>query len=890
MQTVHLVPHTHWDREWYFTAAQSKALLLETLAAVLDELESGSLPCFVLDGQTSLLEDYLGFAPEDRDRIASLVAAGRLRIGPWYTQTDQCVVGGESIVRNLLYGIRDARAFGGHMAVGYVPDSFGQTAQLPQILAGFGISRCVFGRGLWEGVSARSEFEWAAADGSRVTTAVLLGGYAGVKGMPEGDDMPQRRLAQIDGHAQFMRRFNTTDHTLVMAGNDQQPWDPRLPAVLEAANQRQQAVRYRLGDLESFFEVLDRDASLATVRGEMLAGKYGRIHRGIYSTRYDIKKANADAENLIARHLEPVLCIGWALGMRYPHGLLEKAWKQLFKSQAHDSIGCCNSDEVNRVVLQRLQAAQQTCRQALELRMRQIAQQIRPGRDGEKLVVFNTLPAVRSTLVEAVLVATSEHAEDLRLRDEHGRACAFQSLGAEAVPLSQLVQDLEAALEPGESGDPLLYRHRLLVDAGELPALGYKTLYLQTGPGAKPCRAEAVDGAAAIGNEHLRVTVGADGTLALAELAGGRTLDGLLELVDGGDDGDSYDFSPPREDWRISTRGQRPRIQVKQGPLRSTMTLDYELVLPADLAARASGAAEVTMPVRVKLGLDRGSDRLDVAVELDNTVRDHRLQAVFRTGLGPDVSYADQPFGMLERPSRPPELREWRTAKWTSKPVPLYPMQACVALADGTHSLALLTDGIREYEIDEAEPGTVALTLFRSVGRMGKPDLEYRPGRLSGMPLATADAQLQGPLAFRFAIRLFAGRPQQAAGDAARYLAAPLAFHLGRHHKFSINRGPRDLPPDFSLAALHGPLVVAAVKKAEDRDACLVRAFNPDAQAVSGARLEAVAVPPDDAVVRAVNLNEEPLGTAVLDGGRWAGPIAPQQIVTFMLEREGPAA
>ncbi|MCW8926173.1 MAG: hypothetical protein OQJ84_07955, partial [Xanthomonadales bacterium] len=163
---VILVPHTHWDREWYFTTRQSKVLLLESLAVVLDELEAGRLPVFVLDGQTSLLEDYLQNAPYERERIARLVSGGKLKIGPWYSQTDQCVVGAESIVRNLLYGIRDCREFGGHMEIGYVPDSFGQTEQLPQILAGFGLKRCVFWRGWWEGIHEATEFEWASRDGS----------------------------------------------------------------------------------------------------------------------------------------------------------------------------------------------------------------------------------------------------------------------------------------------------------------------------------------------------------------------------------------------------------------------------------------------------------------------------------------------------------------------------------------------------------------------------------------------------------------------------------------------------------------------------------------------------------------------------------------------------
>lgn len=102
---VHVVPHFHWDREWYFTAEESKILLVNDMEEVLTMLETREdYPYFVLDGQTSVLEDYFSVSPENRERVRELVQRGKLIIGPWYTQTDEMVVGGESIVRNLLYG------------------------------------------------------------------------------------------------------------------------------------------------------------------------------------------------------------------------------------------------------------------------------------------------------------------------------------------------------------------------------------------------------------------------------------------------------------------------------------------------------------------------------------------------------------------------------------------------------------------------------------------------------------------------------------------------------------------------------------------------------------------------------------------------------------------
>ena len=122
------------------------------MAEILDMLEHNQdYPCYVLDGQSVVLEDYLSAVPQNKERIANLVAQGRLKIGPWYTQTDEMVVGGESIVRNLLYGKLDCDKFGSRMMIGYLPDSFGQSAAMPKILKGFGIEKSLF----WRGYSQR---------------------------------------------------------------------------------------------------------------------------------------------------------------------------------------------------------------------------------------------------------------------------------------------------------------------------------------------------------------------------------------------------------------------------------------------------------------------------------------------------------------------------------------------------------------------------------------------------------------------------------------------------------------------------------------------------------------------------------------------------------------
>ena len=137
-RTFVVVPHTHWDREWYLPFEAFRARLVRMMDALLALLDRDpEYKHFVLDGQTIPLDDYLEIRPERRADIERLVKAGRLLIGPGYVLPDEFLIGGESHIRNLQFGLRSATAYGGAMMVGYSPDAFGHIAHLPAILRGF---------------------------------------------------------------------------------------------------------------------------------------------------------------------------------------------------------------------------------------------------------------------------------------------------------------------------------------------------------------------------------------------------------------------------------------------------------------------------------------------------------------------------------------------------------------------------------------------------------------------------------------------------------------------------------------------------------------------------------------------------------------------------------
>lgn len=266
---VHLTPHMHWDREWYFTTEASRILLVNNMAEILDRLENDAdYPFYVMDGQTAILEDYFAVCPENRPRVKALARAGKLIIGPWYTQTDTMVVSGESILRNLLYGMRDCREFGEPMKIGYLPDSFSMSSQLPHIFNGFGLQHAMF----WRGCSERhgtdkTEFRWQSNDGSEVTVQVLPLGYAIGKYLPENEEALRERL---DKYLPVLEAASLTGDILLPNGHDQMPLQQNIFTIMEMLRRIYPQRSFQLSRFEEIFERIDViKPQLALLRGNL---------------------------------------------------------------------------------------------------------------------------------------------------------------------------------------------------------------------------------------------------------------------------------------------------------------------------------------------------------------------------------------------------------------------------------------------------------------------------------------------------------------------------------------------------------------------------------------------------------------------------------------------
>src|SRR6266576_310803 len=493
-----LVPHTHWDREWYQTFQQFRMRLVHAIDRLLDILDHDpTFTHFMLDGQTIVLDDYLEVRPEYAERLKNHIRSGRIQVGPWYLQPDEFLVSGESLVRNLQIGLRQAAEYGEPMRAGYVPDCFGHIAQLPQILRGFDIDNAVFWRGVG-GEAHKSEFYWAAPDGTQVLVIFLAGGmgYSNARDMPL---VPEEFAARVELLTAPLLLMATTNTLLFMNGSDHLEPQDGLPQTIETANtllahinpehekllrhyghleldgqvKRVDSIHIRIGTLPQYIEAVQQQiehspaTSLQVLNGEMRSSQYSHLLPSVLSTRMWIKQQNTATEHLLERWVEPLTIWAWKLGAPYPKGSVRLAWKYLLQNHPHDSICGCSIDQVHRENAIRFTQSQQVAEGALAQAMHSIiaatdtAAPFATTHTSHKpvpIVVFNPAPGPRTEAVQAV-VQFPGSLQNAVIIDERGEHMSYsvvkrwrQEIGSMPVPRETIAAGvaLAGAQAPGE--------------------------------------------------------------------------------------------------------------------------------------------------------------------------------------------------------------------------------------------------------------------------------------------------------------------------------------------------------------------------------------------------------------------------------------------------------
>jgi alpha-mannosidase len=935
--TVFVIPHTHWDREWYATYQQFRVRLVHVMDALLNLLERDpSYTHFNLDAQTVVLQDYLEIRPEKCASLKKVVRERRLGVGPWYVLPDEFLVSGEALVRNLLLGHRIAGEFGHVQKVGYIPDTFGHISQLPQILQGFGIPFAMHLRGLDEG-NLKSELWWQSPDGSRVLLRHLPTnlGYANASSLAEN---VQEAASDLRTFARYETHRAATSVLLALNGVDHLPAREDLPAIIAAAEKRYgDEFHFQQASLEEYFDALVKalgDQPLQTVFGELrdanrTPGRDNRLVPHILSSRIYNKMQNERAQTFLERWVEPWSAITWLEGEEYPGAFLWKAWEWLLKNHPHDSIGGCSIDAVHAQMETRFAWASEIAGEILGESFELLTRRIDLSglkEDEAALVVFNGLPwpleggitlwdFFLGRLAMQRLTPPSKEGEgapDMEAPNLYRRRVLQQWYGDPPIlpdpnfrglrirrldggdPLPVQVESISRShvLRPLVSG-PASERRGACVRASfmaDLPSFGYQVYAVA--PLVNPNKPEIVAHPHnVLENEHLLVQIAPNGTFSIEEKASGLFYHDQGYFEDGGDCGDGYNYSYPLEDRLENTLGYAPRIsRLANGPAVQRTRIDYELSLPESLDAsgRRRSETRLSCPLSVTLALAQGSPRLDLEVSFDNHARDHRLRMVFPSDVNTQVSNASAQFDVV---SHPVKVMPVPQDAWVEDAPTTFPQQDWVDLSDGKRGLCLIVQGLPEYEVFDTDRHELAVTLLRAVGYLGAGYDMQTASVGAGPHIATPEAQIQRNLTFSLSVLPHRGSWDKAEvwRQALTFNNPPRAFTTGME-KIRLASAPEAQPAERSFLSVSGRnVILSSVKKAEVGEALVVRLYNP-----SDDRTEAlIQLPSQLAGIQLAGLDEQPLPSTDAQvasvheaGGQVRVSLTPRKVVTLRMERK----
>ena len=826
---------------------------------------------FHLDSQTIPIQDYLEVRPEREESIRKYVSEGRLAIGPWFCLPDEFCVGGESLIRNLLLGHRIARRFGKVSKTGYSPFSWGQISQMPQIYRGFGIDFAAFYRGINTMVAPRSEIIWEGPDGSQLVVSRLgclprcnVWYVVQRPAYHNERDVNNRVMSWRRGHGPFKfvdraycdldfqyahPRFEyfkeriaeqaqqavdeqnddwSTVHRFWSCGHDSSCPDIREMQMIADCNDA-------LGETADVFHSAfvdfqegvcgDVSSDLPVVKGEMrhcfTKGSSGVLFGAIISARMDIKQDNFRTECALTNYAEPLAVFAALLGAPYPQGFVDSAYGWLLQNHGHDSIGGCGRDIVSEDMLYRSRQAREIGSCIVERAMLDIAGSIdlsQYGYEDMALVVFNPAPFTRTEVISSTIEIPLEwNCDSFEILNEKREKITIQFCDKVAphYPIVQSSNDC-ANVFP-------MARHYIRAEFEGIPGMGYRTFFVRPVEMPKlPQPKTMLTSPQAMENEHLAVTVNANGTLTVRDKKTGRLFEGLGYFRDSSEIGNPWEhYSAPNESVYTTLSEKALIALVRDGELETSFRVTINWALPVGRTEDDKARSERLKPYKIvnTVTLRRGQPWVEVVTDVNNNVEDHHLQVSFPTGITSDKVMVQGQFDVIERSVKTPDY-----SLYEEQPQTEHPMNSFIDVSDEQTGLALLNEGLKAYQADDDPANTVSLTLLRCF-----PLRICVTREMTDYSRTDKGSQCLGKQSFRYAIMPHGGQWEEAQiwQAAERFNLPFVAGQIG-----PTKQGTESLSKSF-LEVRPETLHVSTIKRSENGKGWVTRLFNPSCRAIS---------------------------------------------------------
>jgi alpha-mannosidase len=652
----HAVGHAHIDTAWLWPLRETKRKCVRSFSNVLRVMERYPDFYFLCSQaqQYAYIEEK---SPELFKQIADRVAEGRWEPGgAMWIEPDANIISGESLVRQILHGERYWRSkFGerGKQHHVYLPDTFGFSAALPQIMKLAGLDTFITNKMSWNAVNTfpHTHFVWRGIDGSEVLAHCTPGHDYNASNTPKelrrGEANHKNKDLRADigvvtdqpgvsAPARWLQPFGFGD-----GGGGPTDWTVEF-ATLSADCDG--LPRVKLGRADEFCAALHADRAVLRARGEdfpsWVGELYLELHRGVLTTQAWIKEANRRAEEEL-RLAEALSFAAPAAASAPPRDKLDKAWKLLLLNQFHDiipgsSIGWVYDDA---------------------------------RRDMEH--VRRTAHGITKKAIPAWCSAVGSDAEN-----------AIVVLNQCSQPRGGVVE-----IDDGE-----------LAFARPVPAMGVAVVDLDAPPGCVPVNVELLAGGGTrLSNGIITATIDDHGhVISLARVGGrdvcraGEPMNTLTLFEDRPVMYDAWEIEHYAEQKPMPALGKaKAKPEVSRTPLRADITFTHTF----------GEASEITQIVR----LDAGAESLHIRTHTDWNESRRLLRATFPTSILCERATSEIQFGHVQRPTH--RNTSWDAARFESV------AHRWVDLAEPGRGVSIINDCKYGHS---AHNGTIGMSLLRS--------------------------------------------------------------------------------------------------------------------------------------------------------------------------------
>jgi len=536
------------------------------------------------------------------------------------------------------------------------------------------------------------------------------------------------------------------DHVLALNMEDNAiPYAP-LPRMIEAINKVIDGAVIKQSTLDEYvdaaIEVFEKQEKQRVHNGEL---RFTSIEHGFngllgmtQSNRPKLKIMNERAETELICVAEPLSSLAAMHGWEYPMAIMDNAWKNLLWNHPHDSLCGAAVDQAHEDMLTRFTAARSTAREVSRKAIESLWKRIdfssfQP--DDLTLTVFNPTGMKRSGVQLVVIDIPRDIADSggvdpvtgigaaqpkksgpvsyqyFDILDGNGAKVPFETLSREEIHM-RIERELDTAVNfPAE-------RVRVLMNVAVDP-LGYRTYVLrprqanyvfEPTPGSE--RGLIAQPGGTLENEYLKIEIQPNGTFDLTDKVTGRVFCKQHFFEDKSSVGSAHIEGYVTRDVTVTSLGCGSKISITENnSLRATAKIELVMSIPAaaTLDRRDRLHETVDLPITTWITLKKGAKRAEIRTKLTNRARDHRLRVMFPSCVKSDEVAVESAFAIEKR-----GVVHWETGDNMEKFYPNQPMQNFVDISDGDYGLAVINQGIREYEINDDPNRTIAITLLKT--------------------------------------------------------------------------------------------------------------------------------------------------------------------------------